>query len=157
MTQMITLHITTRNPAIWRAAAILGGSLFFLLLKTGLVSAVDAVVGWPAWLNYLIVTVAVTLLGWVYHSKVSFRLPLSRVTLRRYLAQAIALKVLDNVLYNVFVYLLGVGVTVAVLVTGSTVFVIRFSVYVKYVFAPSVESADIEIASDQLQSHPRGK
>lgn len=151
---MITLRTITRTSGLWRAAAILGGSLFFLLLKTALVSAVDAIVGWPAWCNYLIVTIAVTLLGWIYHSKVSFRLPLSRATLRRYLAQAIALKVLDNLLYSVFVYLLGVGLTVAVLVTGATVFVIRFGVYVKYVFSSDVELV-ADDAADPDRSIPR--
>lgn len=149
-----TSDVTT---IVWRTTAILGGSLMFLLLKTVLVTAVDALWGWPAWCNFLCVTVAVSLLGWVYHSKVSFRQPLNRATLRRYIAQAIALKLLENVLYNVFVYLLGIGITVAVVVTGATVFAIRFGVYIKYVFAPhSAHGDDIDAAGDAALSSPRG-
>lgn len=128
------------NPALRRAVAILSGSLVFLLLKTALVLVVDVAVGCPAWCNYLGVTVTVILLGWVYHSKVSFQMPLSWATLRRYVIQAVAITMLDYALFNSFVYLLNVDLTLAVFVTSATVFVVRFGVYVKYVFAPFVET-----------------
>ena len=119
-----------------RLAAITFGSLLFVSLKTILVALLHWLTTLPAWLNYFIVSVSVSLLGWVYHSLVSFRVPLNRETLIRYVQQAVVLKVLDFCLYNGFVYAAHVDVRWAVLVTGAVVFVTRAPVYLKYVFVP---------------------
>lgn len=127
---------TRRPPALLlrRIAIITLGSLMFVILKTGLVALIHTWIGLPAWLNYLTVTVSITLVGWIYHSRISFQIPLSWRTLGRYIQQAVALKIVDYVLFNGLVYVAGVDVCVAVLVTGALVFTTRVVLYVKYVF-----------------------
>ncbi|MGI9628500.1 MAG: hypothetical protein ACR2QM_16825 [Longimicrobiales bacterium] len=116
------------------------GSLMFVSLKTLLVALLHALAQLAPWLNYLIVTLSVSLLGWVYHSRVSFQRPLTRATLLRYGQQAVALKILDYGIYNGLVYGMQVDLRWAVLVTGAIVFSTRIPVYFKYVFAaPEVE------------------
>jgi len=125
-----------------RIAVITLGSLMFVILKTGLVALVHAWFGLPAWLNYLTVTLSITLVGWVYHSKVSFQIPLSWRTLGRYIQQAVALKVADYVIFNGLVYVAGIDMCVAVLITGALVFSTRVVLYMKYVFlAPDTQNA----------------
>jgi hypothetical protein len=136
--------VTGRQPHLLlrRIAIITVGSLMFVILKTGLVALIHSWIGIPAWLNYLTVTVSITFVGWVYHSKISFQIPLRRQTLGRYVQQAIALKVVDYVVFNGLVYVAGVNVCVAVLITGALVFTTRVVVYVKYVFlAPNAVPA----------------
>ena len=133
-----------RSPHVLlrRIAIITLGSLMFVILKTGLVALIHTWIGLPAWLNYLTVTVSITLVGWVYHSRISFQIPLSWRTLGRYIQQAVALKIVDYMLFNGLVYVAGVDVCVAVLVTGALVFTTRVVLYVKYVFhAPDARSA----------------
>lgn len=118
-----------------RMIAIVGGSFFFMLMKTGLVWLLM----WlfptlEAWLNYLIVTTSVTFIGWAYHSTVSFQTGFTKRSLKRYVAQAIVLKALDYGLFNLFVYVLLVLEPLAVILTSGIVFTLRVTTYFKYVF-----------------------
>ncbi len=134
----MTLADTSTHPArsrtIRRLATITFGSLMFVGLKTALVALLHWLTDMPAWLTYAIVTVSVSILGWIYHSKASFGVPLNRQTLIRYVNQAIFLKIVDYVIYNGMVYGAHVDVRWAVLVTGAIVFTTRVLVYLKYVF-----------------------
>lgn len=126
-----------RPTLLSRLVKVTCGSALFVTLKTLLVWGVAVATPLPAWANYACVTVGISLLGWVYHSKVSFDQPLTRRTLGRYVQQAVALKVVDYGLYNGLVYGVGADVVLAVLVTGGLVFATRVVVYLKYVFAPT--------------------
>jgi len=119
---------------IKQVTRVVAGSFVFFTLKATLVFVLVTHGSLPAWANYLLVHLFLTLLGWVYHSKVSFRVALSRVTFIRYIKQAIVLKATDYVLYNVLVYWLGLNEIVSVFLTAG-IFVIRVIVFLKYVFA----------------------
>ena len=110
------------------------GSLIFMLVKLGCVAFLHYIVGLSPWLNYGVVTISVSILGWIYHSKISFGQPLTRQTLVRYAQQAIVLKILDYAIYNALVYAASVDLRIAVLFTSGLVFATRVLVYVKYVF-----------------------
>ncbi len=154
---------TQKNgSALWRRARqlaiVVGGSFMFMCLKAGLVAVIHALTALPAWLNYGIVTVSVSLLGWVYHSKLSFSVPMTRRSLRRYIEQAIALKLLDYAAYNGLVYLggfrEGFGPVWAVLVTSVFVFALRLILYVKYVFVVDTPPQNQQAPKEQTQSEP---
>jgi hypothetical protein len=113
---------------------IMLGSLFFLGLKIVLVTIIDLIFGIEPWINYLIVTISITSLGWVYHSKASFGKRLSWATLKRYINQAILLKALDYCAYNSFVYILGGDIKIAVVFSSLIIFSSRVIIYIKYVF-----------------------
>ena len=131
---MLTLKLKSGNSAGFRFLAVFLGSACFLLLKTLLVAAIEGLWGLPAWCAYLAATLAVLGLGWLYHSKVSFQLPLSWFTLRRYFAQAAAMTFLDYVLYSGLVYICGVHLVLSVLLTGGLVFSMRLFLLFRYVF-----------------------
>lgn len=114
--------------------AITSGSIVFLALKTGLVALMNQLTNIEAWLNYLIVSLLITVCGWLYHSKISFRRRLTMSVLYRYCNQAVALKALDYAVYNGLVYGMGINVILAVPLTSGMVFVTRVIVYFKYVF-----------------------
>lgn len=149
-------------PSLRQLVLVVGGSACFLILKTGLVALISHLTGLPPWLNYLIVTLSVSVLGWLYHSKVSFRVPLNRRTLHRYVHQAIVLKVVDYALFNGLVYGLEVDLRLAVIVTGGIVFSSRIFIYLHYVFTPShaghdatsTDSATPEPAPPDVQQSP---
>ncbi len=110
------------------------GSLLFVSLKSILVWFVARSWDILPWANYAIVTVSITLIGWVYHSKVSFRLPLTKGTLWKYLTQAFVIKTGDYILYNVFVYVVKIDIVLSVVVTGSVIFIVRILTYFNFVF-----------------------
>jgi len=147
MVETTAMDDAPKHSNIQRLAAITLGSLMFVCLKTGIVALIHYLTGMPAWLNYLIVTISVSILGWIYHSKVSFQIGLSRRTLIRYVQQAIALKIADYAIYNGLVYLASTDIRLAVVITGGIVFTTRVFVYVKYVFVghpPAVAAAEAE-------------
>ena len=123
-----------RDTTYGKLATITFGSGLFISLKTAMVAAIDHLTLVPPLANYAFVTLSVTLLGWLYHSKVSFDQPLTRRTLWRYLQQAAVLKALDYALYAGLVKLGGLDPWTAVLATGAVVFATRVVVYLKYVF-----------------------
>lgn len=131
--------VEPRTELLKRLIRITLGSLMFMLIKVGLVALIQSLFCIPAWANYLIVTVSVSIFGWIYHSKISFRMPLSRSTLARYGEQAISLKFIDYLLYNCLVYICGIDLRWAVLITSGIVFSMRICIYIKYVFVHSEE------------------
>ena len=123
-----------RDTTYGKFATITFGSAMFVSLKTAMVAAIDHLTIVPPLANYGFVTLSVTLLGWLYHSKVSFDQPLTRRTLWRYLQQAAVLKALDYALYAGLVKVGHLDPWTAVLATGAVVFTTRVVVYLKYVF-----------------------
>lgn len=119
------------------------GSLCFLLLKAGLVELLELADRFPLWLNYLMITVSISLLGWVYHARLSFRQELTLRSLRRYIEQAVGLKILDYALVTMAVYLFSIRPLWAVIVIGGFLFVTRVFLYIKYVYkTPFTENGD---------------
>jgi hypothetical protein len=94
-------------------ARLMVGSAMFLVSKTALTWLLGRLFDMPSWLNYLIVITSITIFGWLYHTKITFRTTLSWKTLGRYVQQAVALKVVDYAAYNLLVYWLGAGSVIA--------------------------------------------
>lgn len=132
---------SSRASTIRKLVAIVAGSAMFMGLKIALLLGLEHLNSLPVWLNYAVVTISISLIGWVYHSKVSFRQPLTRQTLRRYVEQAISLKLLDYVMVNALTYLLHTPPAFAVVVTSGFVFLTRVVVYMKYVFPSGPEKS----------------
>lgn len=124
-----------------RLMPIVLGSGMFAALKAGLVLLIDSTTTIEPWLNYLIVLVGISVLGWVYHSKVSFKVPLTKQTFIRYVQQAVALKALDYGLYTLLVYGLVLNPALSVLLVSGLIFILRVIVYIKYVYVVSVADA----------------
>lgn len=120
------------KPAMF--ARLMAGSAMFLASKTALVWLLDSLFDIPAWLNYLIVITSITIFGWLYHTKVTFRTELSWKTLQRYIHQAVAMKIVDYVVYNLLVYRLAAGSVIAVILASGAVFLTRVIIYIVYVF-----------------------
>lgn len=136
-----------------RMVAIVGGSFFFMLMKMGLVALME----WQYpdmgfWMNYLIVTTSVTLIGWVYHSTISFQTGLNTESLKRYIAQAIVLKALDYGLGNLMFYIVfqeAIPKWIAVIPTSALIFTLRVITYFKYVFVtPEPDEANAASQTD---------
>lgn len=123
------------NGFLQKLFRVILGSLLFMLLKVGLTSVLLSISRAPEWLAYLIVTVSVSIFGWIYHSKISFQIPLNRGSLWRWISQAIVLKLLDFASFNVIFYLLGVPPVWSIILTSGFVFVIRLLVFWRFVFA----------------------
>lgn len=115
---------------------ITSGSVLFFLLKTLLVALIHQWTPLANWANYAIVTIVMLPGAWIFNSKISFRIPLSRKTFSRYIQQAAFFKIFDNVLFNVFVYAAGVNPIVSVCLTTAVIFVLRIIAYFKFVFLP---------------------
>jgi len=136
-----------------RMVAIVGGSFFFMLMKMGLVWLMK----WPfpemeAWLNYLIVTTSVTIIGWLYHSTISFQTGLSVESLKRYVTQAVVLKALDYGIFNLCYYVIfqaKVDEWFIVVPTSALIFTLRVITYFKYVFVtPEPDEANAASQTD---------
>ena len=127
-------------PAVRQLMPIVLGSALFASIKAGLVLLIATTTHIPPWLNYLLVIVGISLLGWVYHSKVSFKVPLTRRTLVRYVQQAVLLKITDYMLYTLAVYVIHIHPAISVLVVSAVIFVVRVIVYIKYVYASAPAS-----------------
>lgn len=110
------------------------GSLTFACLKFVSVSLIHHFTFFPLYANYASVALALLVIGWVYHSKISFQLPLTLETFWRYMQQAFFLKILDYALFNVWAYGLGLSIFWSVVLTSGVVFTIRVVAYFKYVF-----------------------
>jgi len=110
------------------------GSVLFLTLKLIVVKVLVEYLEFAAWFSYFGASVLISLLGWVYHSKVSFSQALQLDSLRRYVEQAIGLKISENLLFNLLVYFLGFGPLPSVIFVSILVFGFRLWLYFTYVF-----------------------
>lgn len=115
---------------------ITSGSAFFFLLKTLLVALIHQFTPLENWANYVIVTIIMLPGAWIFNSKISFRIPLSRKTFSRYIQQAAFFKILDNVLFNIFAYAAGFSPVMSVCLTTVVIFALRIIAYFKFVFLP---------------------
>jgi len=98
----------------------------------------------PMWLLYLIVHVLANIVGWVYHTVVSFRVEFSDRSLFRYVTANIAAALTDYGLFWVFVYPLRLQANLASLFVAGIIFLLRYVLYSRFVFleqatAPAVE------------------
>lgn len=76
------------------------------------------------------------LIGWFFHSLVSFRQSLGLVGFFRYSQTVFAFKALDFLAFSVLVYAGDVASVFAVLVASAILFLLRFLVLSRFVFAP---------------------
>jgi hypothetical protein len=144
-----------------RMITIIGGSFFFMLMKMGLVALMK--LPFPemqAWLNYLIVTTSITVIGWLYHSTISFQTGLTVESMKRYFTQAVVLKALDYGIYNLCFYVIfqkQVDEWIIVVPTSALIFTLRVITYFKYVFVADEPRAGIrnEIYKPTDHGNPR--
>lgn len=111
------------------------GSAMFFVIKLVWVASFEAINAVEPWLSYLFITLLLTLLGWLYHSKITFRTPLSAYGLSRYLKASLGLKVFDYAIFVSLVYAAGLQPVLSVVIAAALLFALRYVAYNSYVFS----------------------
>ena len=120
----------------WSIVRVAAGSAAFLVFKLVWVDANDAFGLLPHHLSYLLLHVTLLLIGWFFHSLVSFRQPAGLAGFFRYSQTVFAFKALDFLVFSILVYAGDVASVVAVLTASAILFLLRFLVLSRFVFAP---------------------
>ena len=120
----------------WSLVRVATGSAAFLVFKLAWVDANDAFGLLPHYLSYALLHSALLLIGWLFHSLVSFRQSLRPAGFFRYSQTVFAFKALDFFAFSVLVYAGDVASVLAVLAASATLFLLRFLVLSRFVFAP---------------------
>ena len=120
----------------WSIVRVAAGSATFLGFKLAWVGANEAFGLLPPYLSYMILHAVLLLIGWFFHSLVSFRQSLGLVGFFRYSQTVFAFKALDFLVFSVLAYAGDVASVFAVLVASAFLFLLRFLVLSRFVFAP---------------------
>ncbi len=120
----------------WSIVCVAAGSATFLGFKLAWVGANEAFGLLPPYLSYMILHAVLLLIGWFFHSLVSFRQSLGLVGFFRYSQTVFAFKALDFLVFSVLAYAGDVASVVAVLTASAILFLLRFLVLSRFVFAP---------------------
>ena len=120
----------------WTIVRVAAGSAVFLGFKLAWVGANEAFGLLPHYLSYMILHAALLLIGWLFHSLVSFRQPPGPAGFFRYSRTVFAFKALDFLIFSVLVYAGDVASFFAVLAVSALLFLLRFLVFSRFVFAP---------------------
>ena len=122
--------------SIVRVALNPAGSATFLGFKLVWVGTNEAFGLLPPYLSYMILHAALLLIGWLFHSLVSFRQSLRPAGFFRYSQTVFAFKALDFFAFSVLVYAGDVASVFAMLAASAILFLLRFLVLSRFVFAP---------------------
>ena len=116
------------------------GSALFFLVKIGWLYLTEQI-GLAAWLSYLTINIALTLMGWTYHSKVTFKTGLSAQTAWRYINASIGLKLFDYFGFLLLTYMGHINPVVSAIIMSAMQVGARFLTYSTYVFRERDPSA----------------
>ena len=125
-----TISSLVAHPIIRMAA----GSTTFLSVKLVWVRANEVYEILPHYQSYVLVHVVLLLLGWLFHSLVSFRRPLGQASFLRYVKTASVFNVCDILSFSLLVHVVGTPPVFAVLLFSAVRFLLRFAVYSRFVF-----------------------
>ncbi len=120
----------------WSIVRVAAGSAAFLGFKLVWVGTNEAFGLLPPYLSYMILHAALLFIGWLFNSLVSFRRPLGAAGFLRYSQTVFAFKALDFLAFSVLAYAGGVASVLAVLAASAVLFLLRFLVLSRFVFAP---------------------
>ena len=117
-----------------------GSALFFLIKVIWLYLTEQ--IGLAAWLSYLIINVVLTVMGWTYHSKVTFKTALNAQTAWRYVNASIGLKLFDYFGFLLLTYVGHIYPVYSAIIMAALQVGARFLTYSNYVFSEQETAAD---------------
>jgi putative flippase GtrA len=109
------------------------GSGLFFLVKIGWLYLTEQI-GLAAWLSYLIINIALTVMSWTYHSKVTFKTGLSAQTAWRYINASIGLTLFDYLGFLLLTYAGHINPVISAIIMSAMTVGTRFFTYSTYVF-----------------------
>jgi hypothetical protein len=118
------------------------GSGLFFLIKIGCLYLAGQL-GVAAWLSYLVITVALTIVGWTYHSKVTFKTELSVHTAWRLSHSTVALMLADYLGFLALTYTGRIYPVISAVIMSGILFGVRYLSYSLYVFRERESKADL--------------
>lgn len=110
------------------------GYFIFFSIKAIIVYFNDRFSLMPNWFMYLLVHVFLIFPAWIYHSLITFQVPLTYSTLKKQAFQSVGLKVLDYAIFNYLVYPFNMNPTIASVVLTPALTIVRGMTHLKFVY-----------------------
>lgn len=120
------------SPNIYQFFRFSVGGLINICSKILLVSLFGLFV--PPFINYLLTQIVILFFSYFYHSKITFRSPISRSHFIKFTQCVMGLKILDYMLFTASVYVFQQQNTHAVIIASVAVFFLRYLIMDKIAF-----------------------
>ena len=109
------------------------GSALFFAVKIGCLYLAEQM-GVASWLSYFVISIALTAVGWTYHSKVTFKAGFSSRSAARYVTASIALKVFDYLGFILLTYVGAIYPIMSAIIMSTLQVLVRYLAFSAYVF-----------------------